>query len=106
MNERLNRQSQIYFGSMIGVVFVIAGLWLWQSTDRLVVEYQLVGKPAAVSFRYWAVAAVSLGEAIFVWLVIGNVWRRDWLTTFLGAASILVSFIALVGALALQIVGR
>ena len=100
------RHAHCWFGFVTSLFVVIAGLWLWQANDRLVVEYRLVGKPGVVMFRYAAVSLIAMGEGIFAWLVIGNLWKHDWFTSLLGYLAIFVSTVALIGAMALRLSGQ
>lgn len=105
MEKQDTRHILCWIGFAASLFLVTFGLWLWQANDWLAVEYRLVGKPGMVGFRYVAVSIISLGEGIFVWIVIGTIWNRDKLTKTLAYAALLICFVSLIGAITLQMAG-
>ena len=105
MIQITSQKTKTWLGSAIGILLLVIGLWIWHSMDRLALNYQMAGRPAAMCFRYIAVFIAAMGEVAIVWLVIGNIWTRDRLTRLLLYLFGAIGLISLIGAITLGLAG-
>ena len=101
------RKSLLFAGSIWGVGLLVLALWAWRNNGN--VAFFLGAHNLAVaswSVRCGAIAILAAGEAILVMMVLGNIWRRDWLTKALGLSAALVFLVSGASAVALGLAGR
>lgn len=93
---------------LLCVVSVVAGLWVWQQAQDLVLDYANAARPEVAEWavRSAAVAAVALAQVILLTFVVGRVYRRGTLDSILALTSAVVFALATVSAIACGLAGR
>jgi hypothetical protein len=86
---------------------LVAALWTARNDATIAARFKPPNLTvAAQAVRYAAMSLAAFGELVLVMLVIGKMWRRDWLTNVLALSATLIFLLSTAGAVALALAGR